>query len=180
MDQRFWPVFFAPELFGDEGHDRVQQDQTLIQRPGIGRFGFRDFGFGPFVKDRFGEFEIPVAERVPYECIECIGGVIEAVVCQGRIDGFPCLGDLALDPCIERMRSLWHGGAVGHIKDAAHIAIAGRVPEFRAEVAVTCDALGVEFQRPAQTGHGRVGEPQRIRAVFIDQVQRVHHVAGGF
>ena len=66
----------------------------------------------------------------------------------------------------------WHG--------LIHFGKTGSVPQLGAEIAVSLDPLHVQFQHTPDGCHGRIGEPQRIRAVFINDVQWVNHVARGF
>ena len=96
-----------PQLFGDEGHERVQQFEDLVARP---RHHGAGFGLGGAVlaqQHRLGEFEIPVAIDVPDETIDRTGGIVEAI-------GFDRLGDLARgprglmrDPAVQRLLRPW-------------------------------------------------------------------------
>ena len=95
-----------PQLFGDEGHERVQQFQDLVARPG-------DHGAGlglrrALLAHQHGlcEFDIPVAIDVPDEAIDRIGRVVEAIALDR-------LGDLARrprglmrDPAVQRLLRL--------------------------------------------------------------------------
>ena len=59
-----------PKLFGDEGHEGMQELEDFLQHPAGG--GAR-LGLGRrivAVQDRLGEFQIPVAEGVPGELVQ--------------------------------------------------------------------------------------------------------------
>ena len=99
----------APDLLGDERHQRVQQVQHLGQRPRRRclRFGARRRVVT--LQDRLGEFEIPVAERAPQEVIEQVRRLVEPVGFErgrnrsGAVAGGA--GDPAIDgePCALRL-----------------------------------------------------------------------------
>jgi hypothetical protein len=74
---------FLPDLLGDEGHERMQQPEGLLEH---GRQGVAGGACGDFVgilcQRRLGQFQVPVAELVPDEFVERLGGQVEAVVGQ--------------------------------------------------------------------------------------------------
>ena len=177
MDEHLGPRPRAPDFFRDEGHDRVQQDQALIQRPGIGRprLGLCRRVFA--VEDGLGEFQIPVAERVPDETIKRLCRIVEAEGFHRLVHRLARLGDLALYPAVEGKCHLGRAIRMGHVEDAPEVAITCRIPELRAEVAVALDPLHVELQHPAERGHRRIGEAQRVGTVFVDDLERVDHIA---
>mmetsp|Transcript_29137 Transcript_29137/g.56146 ORF Transcript_29137/g.56146 Transcript_29137/m.56146 type:complete len:296 (+) Transcript_29137:2967-3854(+) len=180
VDQFFRSCPLPPQLFGDEGHDGVQQDQALIEPPGIDRPGFGDFRLCAAFENRLGQLDIPVAKRAPHKGVKRAGGVVEPVIGQCRVNRFAGARDLALDPAVGGECCRRDRVAVGHVKGAVALAKAGRVPEFGAEIPVARDALGVEFQRATKRGHRGGGKAQRVGTVFVDQVERVHDIAGGF
>ena len=53
------------------------------------------------------------------------------------------------------------------------------VPELCAEISISCNALHIQFEHPAERGHRGVGKAQCICAKFVDNLQRVDHVACG-
>jgi len=54
---------------------------------------------------------------------------------------------------------------------------AGGVPDFVGKVAVRFDARDAEFHVVAGRAAGEQAEAQRIGAVFVDQIQRIHYIA---
>ncbi len=62
---------------------------------------------------------------------------------------------------------------------AVHLRKARGVPELGAEIAVAGDAGRVELHIPALRRHDGQREAQRIRAIFVDQVERVDDIALG-
>ena len=93
----------APQLLGDERHERMQQLEDFVERPG--RHGAR-LVLGRAVRPgqhRLRQLEIPVAIDVPDEAIGRARRLVEPV-------GFDRLGDLARglrglvrDPAVERL-----------------------------------------------------------------------------
>jgi hypothetical protein len=63
------------------------------------------------------------------------------------------------------------------IEDAVHLGEAEGVPELRGEVAVAGDPLGRELQVAAHGGHRGEREAHGVGAEFVDEVERVEHVA---
>ena len=61
-----------------------------------------------------------------------------------------------------------------------HFGKPGGVPQFGAEIAVTRNPRGIQFQGAAQGRHRRIGKPQGIRAIFADHIQRVDDIAKTF
>ena len=76
----------APKFLGDERHERMQQLQDFIERPGRGGAGL---GFGRAVgpgQHRLDQFQIPVAIDVPDETVERVRRVVELVGLDRRRD----------------------------------------------------------------------------------------------
>ena len=172
-----------PQFLGDVGHDRVEQHKALIQHP-FQRLASLGGLWRIVLQQGFGEFNVPVADLAPDKGIKRIGRVVETVVVQCGVDLFADAGGFADDPFVQRVIDLGVAG-VGHCRDAVlehavHFGETVGVPQFGAEVAVARDACGGQFQVAPHGGHRRQGKAHRIRAVFIDQVQRVQHVAKRF
>ena len=172
-----------PQFLGDVGHDRVEQHKALIQNPfqclaSLGSL------WRIVLQQGFGQLHIPVADLAPDKGIQRIGRVVETVVIQCGVDLFADAGSFADDPFVERVVDLGVAG-VGHcldtiVKHAVHLGETVGVPQFGAKVAVAGDALCRQFQVTPHGGHRRQGKAHRIRAVFVNQVQRVQHVAERF
>ena len=101
MDQHFAArVGILPQFFGDEGHDRVQHGQTLIQNPFQGLARFRGL-WCIVLQQGFGQFHVPVADLAPDKRIKRVGGIVEPVVFQGCVDFFADAGGFADDPFVQ-------------------------------------------------------------------------------
>ena len=179
MDQNFRPVSGGlPQLFGDEGHHRMQQDHALVQHPAHGGAGFRR---RRAIKQRFGKFDVPVADLAPDKGIQRVRRVIKAVLGQRRIHLNPHPRGLADDPAVGG-----GGGGRGRgrchmpLPDAIHLGKAAGVPQLGREVAIAGNALGIQLQHPAQTGHCRIGKAQAVGPVLIDDLQGVDDIAQRF
>ena len=61
---------FSPQFLRNVRHERMQQNQNLIQHPSRRRARFRFQRFVLSVQKRFGEFQIPVAIRSPSKLID--------------------------------------------------------------------------------------------------------------
>ena len=172
-----------PQLFSDVGHDRVQQNKALIQHP-FQRLACLGGFWRVVLQQGFGQLYIPVANLAPDKGIKRIGRVIEAIVIQCGVDLFADAGGFADDPFVQRVVDLGVAGVVHRLdvifKHAVHLGETVGVPQFGAKVAVAGDACGRQFQIASHGGHCRQGKAHRIRAVFVDQVQRVQHVAERF
>ena len=83
------PRQFAPDLFRDERHDRVQQAQVRVQR--VEERPPRSLArclTQAFVRETdLGQFYAPVAELVPDGFVQDLAGVAERVLGHGRVDG---------------------------------------------------------------------------------------------
>ena len=166
----------APQLLGDERHERMQQLQRLVAHPGD--HGAR-LGLGRAVRagqHGLRELQIPVAVDVPDEAIGRAGRLVEAIALDRRGDLARRLGKLVPDPLVQRLGRKPRIEA-GHQRRAVHLAEARRVPELGREIAIALDALRRELDVAALCGHGGKREAQRVRAVVVDQVQRIDDVA---
>jgi len=143
--------------------ERMQQLEDLVAHPG--GHGAR-FVLGAAVgalQHRLGQFEIPVAEDVPYEAIGRARGFVELV-------GLDRLGDLAhgpaglvRDPAVERFLrrrrvEARHGRAMVDFREAAS------VPQLGCEIAVAFDPLGGELDVAPLRRHGGEREAQCVGA----------------
>ena len=90
-----------PQFLGDERHDRVQQDQALVQHPFHRRLRFRLGGGIVALKQGFGELHVPVADLAPDKAIQRLRRVVEAVGRKRRVHLFADLGGFADDPFIQ-------------------------------------------------------------------------------
>ena len=93
---------YAPQLLGDEGHERVQQLEDFVARPGDRRlrFLFRR-PVGP-EQHRLHQLDIPVAIDVPDEAIGGGGRLVEAIVGDRGGDFLRGFRRLVCDPAVER------------------------------------------------------------------------------
>jgi hypothetical protein len=131
-----------PQLFGDEGHEGVEHHEDLIEHPagdGLGLVIDRaPLGPSP-CEQRLDQFEIPVAELVPDEAVDGVGGLVEAQVGEAlssACDGRPTSAD---DPAVDRQR---RGGRLDSWSsaDAVRLAEARGIPQLGREVAIAFDA----------------------------------------
>ena len=82
----------------------MQEQEDLIERPGHGPAGLAGLFAVAAVagEDRLGELDVPVAERAPYEVIERIGRLVEAVGVESCGYVAPQPGQLVDDPAVDR------------------------------------------------------------------------------
>ncbi len=66
------------------------------------------------------------------------------------------------------------------LEHTVHFGETGGVPQLGAEVPIAFDPLHIQLQNAPKGGHRGRREAQGVGAVFVDDVQRVHDVAGGF
>ena len=166
----------APQLLGDERHERVQKLEDLVARPGGHRLRLRDCTRRPARQDGLGKLQVPVAVDVPDEPVGRLGRLVET-------EGVERLGDLAAgllqfvrDPAVERLLG---GGRIErrHGHAVVHLGKARRVPDLGREIAIALDALGRELDVAALRRHGGEREAQRVGAVLIDQAERIDDIA---
>ena len=88
------------------------------------------------------------------------------------------MGQLRQDPAVHRA---FDPGIVDLAGRAAliHLGKAGGVPELGGKVAVAFDGLFGEADIAPLPGHAAHREAQGVRAIFVDQFQRVHGIALG-
>ncbi len=91
-----------PDLFADEGRERMQRAQQHFQGidQGAARAAFRRVA-GPLgLQHRLREFQIPIAELVPGELIQGVGDDVEAVLGEAGLDTRQHGGEACLNPSI--------------------------------------------------------------------------------
>ena len=167
-----------PQLFCDERHDRMQQDQALIQHP-THRLARLCGLWRVVLQQGFRELHIPVADLAPDKRIKRVGGVVKAVVGQRRIDVLADAGGFTHDPFVQGRLGGGHRGRCAG-EHVVHFGKPVGVPQFRAEVPVACDAGCGQLQVAAHGGHRRQRKAHGVRAVFVDQFQRVEDIAERF
>jgi len=178
MDQQlFAAAGQRPKLLGDEGHDRVQEGESLVKHPGHGGAGL---GGMVALHQGLGKLHIPVADLAPGEGVERVRRVVEAEGGQRLVDRDAGARRLADDPAVDGMGGCGNGGHRRGGEDAVHFGKAGGVPELGGEVPVAGDAVLREFQVAPHGGHRGHGKAQGIGAEFVDEGEGVDDVAQGF
>ncbi len=175
-DQQPLAARLFPQLFGDERHHRVQQMQRTMQHPerGGARLGLRRFISA--IQDRLDEFEIPVAVGAPDELVAGVRGVVEAELLEGGGDAARGFRKLRDDPAVDR-EPVRRGIEALRVAALVHLAEARRVPDFRREIAVALEPPLRHLHVAALRTERGEREPQRVGAVFLDEVERVERVA---
>ena len=167
-----------PDLLGDEGHDGVGQAQQGLQGLDQGAAGAALGGVGTGLAGEggLGQLQVPVAEMVPGEFVQGLGGLVEAVAADGLVHA----GDGGLEAVANPAVG---GGELDGAGQAAvlvlgiHEDVTRGVPQLVAEVAVALGAAQVELDVAAGAGQGGEGEAQGIGAEAGDAVGEVG--AGG-
>ena len=167
-----------PQLFGDEGGDRMQEMQRLRQCPGGRGSGLALRGRVLAQQQRLGELDIPVAVGGPQEMVQSQGRLVEAIGLERRGHGSGGLAGLADDPAVEGLAAAG-GVEVRTQRRLVHLHESGGVPELGDEVAVAFDPGGAELDVAALRGRGQQGQTQCVGAVVVDHLQGVDHIALG-
>src|SRR6202007_2259329 len=113
---------------------------------------------------RLGQLEGPVAEVVPRELVERGGGIVEAVLAEGALDGCEHAAEARPDPPVGDRELHGLAGRSWLLAEGQRDETR-RVPELVAEVSVAADAREVEANVAIRGGEGGEGEAQRVRAV---------------
>ncbi len=167
-----------PKLLGDEGHERVQHDQDLIERPRRGAPRFRLRGFILAIEQWLDEFEIPIAIDIPNEFVERTSCLVKAPRFQFTRDIRRAFRGLADDPLVHELLWACWIELIPH-RAFIHLRETRGVPELGAEIAIAFDALFAEFDVAPLRRHRRQSEAQGISAKLIDELQGVHGIALG-
>ncbi len=169
----------VPQLFGDEGHERVQHHQDLVEHPACDRARFGGLARVALGGEhRLDQLQIPVAELVPDEVIDRVRRRIEAQVGKRLVERGDRLHHLADDPAVDRERRRRRGDRCARA-DAVRLAEARGVPQLGREVAIALDPPLIHLDVAALAFHRRHEEAQRIRAIAVDQPQRIDRIALG-
>ena len=165
------------QLFGDEGHHRVQQPDCLCQNPGGNTPGFAGI---PLIRQlRLDQLKIPVTVIVPDKLIDAVRGLIETVFLDRNGNLFGGIGQLGDDPLIDRFFRIVE--AFRHaFRAAIHFQKTAGIPDFGGEIPVTFDPAFGQLDIPALRRHRRQREAQRISPIFFGKIERVHDIALGF
>ena len=126
----------------------------------------------PPAQHELGQLQVPVAELVPDEVVQRLGGAGELEVLVGLVDLPGDRGEPGEDPAVHdglllRCRQL------AADRGAVEQREAGGVPELRAEVAAALDPLVADRHVGAGVGAAGEGEAQRVGAVGVHEVERV-------
>ena len=127
-------VAAIPELLGDERRERMQQVQELREDEARARPGLRLRSRVAAREEGLGELEIPVAELVPGEGVERVGGIVEAVALDRRPGAFGRLGELAQDPAVDGLaagRGSKAGSRSQRLSSQKRAAFQSLVPKLR-------------------------------------------------
>src|SRR5262245_25066956 len=158
-----------PQLFGDEGHERMEHDQDLVEGPSCD-------GAGLVVERTLYQLDIPVAESAPGERVDGVSHVVEAELVERLVETAQGLDHFADDPAVDRLTCLRRGDASGRA-DAIALEEARRVPQLGGEVAIALDPFLIELDVAALAFHRGQGETDRIGAISVDQAERIDGVA---
>jgi hypothetical protein len=166
----------VPQLLGDEGHHRVQQAQDGAEHVLRGALHLLLLRPVRAVQHRLGEFQEPVAEGVPGEAV--------AGASRSRRSGRPPARHSPPPPRRSHRGSSATAAAspkrrveIAARRDPVHLAEARGVPDLGGEGAIALDPLLRELDVAPRPGQRAQREAHRIRAMRVDQVQRVEHVA---
>ena len=154
----------VPEFFGDEGHQRVEQAQRFLE----------DVADSGPVGALLFEFDVPVAEIVPEEVPDGLGGVVVAESFYGLIHlarAFVLAGD---DPAVGN--GLGAGGRVFRLVGEDE---AGGVPDFVGEGAGAVEAFRAEDDVGAGGGAEEQGHAHGVGSVLFGDDEGVDDIAFG-
>ena len=166
-----------PQFFRDKRHEGMQHHQDLIECPSCNRAGFhRSRAVRVTSEDRLDQFQIPVAEAAPRELVDRVGRRVETQVCHCPVELFNRLLDFADDPLVGREPGF---GCCQRARraDPVRLAETRRIPQLGREIAVTLDPLLIHLDVAALAFHCRHEEAQRIRAIPVNQAERIDHIA---
>ncbi|MNH03251.1 hypothetical protein D3C79_625080 [compost metagenome] len=152
------------------------------------------FRFAAVAHHRLGQLQIPVAELVPGEFIQNVGGQIEAIGIQRFAVSLHRTVEFGQDPAVRQRQHFLAAVEAAVLTFRVHQHKAAGVPQLVTEVAVAFQALHVPVDVTAGRGQRRQGEAQGVGAVRFDTVRelllgaladffrqlRLHHVAGAF
>ena len=177
-------VEVVPEFFRDEGGEGVEQEEGLAETEVLN--GEAGFFFGRVLEFGLGGLDVPVAEVVPDEGVEALGDGVEFEVFVGFGDAVLGVGELSEDGVVVGVElsginsgeNFFDGGVVAEV--AGHLAEAGDVPEFGAEVASGFDTGFVEADVHAGGGDAHDAVAEAVGSVFGNEVEGVRGVAEGF
>ena len=154
-----------PQLFGDKGHNRVQQAQNHFEHAHEGAAGGALRGGAAGLQLYFGQLDIPVAKIVPHKFIQRLRGQIEAVGIESFGGGRFGLLQAADNPLVDKSVGQWLGFVLAAVFIFhVHQHEIGGVPQFVAEIAVALGAFEIEVDAAPQAGVAGHGEAQRIGA----------------
>ena len=166
-----------PKLFCDERHERVQHDEDLVERPSGNRAGFLCRSFAcTFGKNGLDQLKIPVAETRPCELVNRVRRCIEAQIGHRFVELFNRLLNFADDPLVRRELGFWSGKG-RRCPNAIRLAKTRCIPELCREVAIALDPLLIHLDVAALAFHRRHEEAQSIRAILVNQAQRIDDIA---
>ena len=129
------------------------------------------------VEARFREFDVPVAELIPDELVNHAAGLAELELVEARRD-IACRARVAReDPAVSE-RVVAFLGPIRLVKAfEVHEHVARCIPDLVREVARALNALPIEAHIVARRVARNEHEAQRIRAVLLDDLDRVDAVA---
>ena len=166
-----------PKFFSEERHERVQQAGNLVEHIGDRRLGLSlPRALDAALQHRLGEFEMPVAKHIPHKAVGGVGGVVEAECFDGAGGLVDRPGSLAQNPAVERLAHLFRIEP-GDTHAAIDLGKARGVPELGRKIAIALDAVGRHLDVAALRRHRRQREAQGVSAIFVDEVERVDHIA---
>ena len=116
---------------------------------------------------------------MPDKAVECVCRLVETISLDGASGLRNCLVILGNDPAIDRLLNLCKVDLACSTGAAIYLKESAGIPDFGGEVAVALQPCCRHLDVAALSSHGRQGEAQRVGAILVDQVQRVHHIALG-
>ena len=108
--------------------------------------------------------------------IQHIGHAVETIFGEGFVQFLDGLNHLANDPAVDRqfrhrrMHAVRPAYAVGLRKACG-------VPQLGCKVTIACNAAFIHFNVAALAFHGGHEETQGIRAILVNQAQRIDRIA---
>ena len=172
-----------PELLRDKGNERMQQQQGLTQHQILDR-KTRRLG-GRILQLRFRHLHIPVAKIVPEKTVERLHGRAELKLGEAAVH-LPRGGEQPLENGVivgvepagrEARENRRERGVVARLP--AHLAEPARVPELVAEIFPALDPVFLKADVLPLRRDRHDPEPQAVRPVGVDQVERVGRIAEG-
>ena len=177
----------CPDLFCDIRHERVEQAEHILQDFDQDCSGYLFIFFIVAVQSALDDLDVPVAELVPDQIVCSLPSQCQIVFLHGFRDVFCSVVDSGNDPLVLILkRGLIQICQICHLAEIAvfvlqvHDNEPGCVPQFIGKVSGGFQLVRLESHVISRCDACGQHEPQCIRTVLIDDLQRVDPVAQGF